>query len=149
VLALLDADKDAWVNWPPAAWVSDAELAALLPAQARAERTAAMLAAAAIDDRSRAHALSTEVASFPAPWPAVLADAVVGVLARSVSRPVLPPLPRALIDIAARSLPAAGDRDYSAELSQLANAYPQAWAMLVHSAAETVALRRAFFAELR
>jgi hypothetical protein len=149
VLALLEADRDAWVNWPPGAWVSDAALAAMLPLPTRAERTAALLANASIDDRSRAHTLSAEVASFPAPWPAVLADAVIAVLARSASRPALPPLPRALLDSAVRCLPVTGDRDYSTELTSIANAYPQAWAMLLHSAAETVALRRAFLRELR
>jgi hypothetical protein len=148
-LALLAVDAGTDVRWPPSVWLDDAALAASLPAQVRTERAAALLARASVDDRARAYQFTSEVAACPAPWPPVLADAVIGVLARAAARPVLTSLPRALIGMASGALPAAGSPDYAAELTRLATAQPQDWAPLLHAAAETIALRRAFLAELR
>ena len=91
----------------------------------------------------------SEIAGFPDPWPAVLADAVLAVLARAATQAVLPRLARGLLAAAGRGLPAAGARDYAAELARLAEAYPQTWSPLLRSAAETIALRRAFLEEIR
>ena len=90
-----------------------------------------------------------EIEGCPLPWPAVLADAVVAVMARVATQAVLPRLARGLLAAAGRGLPAAGDRDYAAGLARLADAYPQTWSPLLRSAAETIALRRAFLEEIR
>ena len=149
-VALLAADPAyAGAGRPPAAWPPAEALAALLPLQERAARLAAVLADTAIGDMRGTYAVAAEVAEFPVPWPRVLADAVVGVLTRSANRRELAPLPRAVLGPAARGLPATGANDYAAELSALANAVPQAWSPMLHTVAETVALRRAFLAELR
>jgi hypothetical protein len=90
-----------------------------------------------------------EMAGCPVPWPTVLADAVTAILGRVATQAVLPRLARGLLAAAARGLPATGDRDYAAELARLASAYPQTWSPLLRSAAETIALRRAFLEEIR
>ena len=149
-LALLAADPPyAGAGRPPAAWPPAESLAALLPRQARAVRLAAILEETAIGDVRGTYAAATELADFPVPWPGVLADAVVGVLARSATRRELAPLTRAVLGAAARGLPTGGDRDYAAELTRLANAMPQTWSPMLHTTAETIARRRAFLAELR
>ena len=83
------------------------------------------------------------------PWPGDLADAVIAVLGRAAPLAVLPRLPRGLLDLAARGLPATGGRDYAAELTRLADAQPQNWTPLVRKTAETILLRRAFLEEIR
>jgi hypothetical protein len=83
------------------------------------------------------------------PWPDELADAVLKVLGRAASVAALPRLPRGLLDLAARGLPATGGRDYAAELTRLADARPQNWTPLVRKTAETILLRRAFLEEIR
>jgi len=83
------------------------------------------------------------------PWPGGLADAVMTILGRAAPLAALPRLPRWLLDLAARGLPATGGRDYAAELTRLADAHPQSWTPLVRKTAETVLLRRAFLEEIR
>ena len=90
----------------------------------------------------------SEIAGCPLPWPAVLADAVVTVIGRAATQAMLPRLARGLLAAAGRGLPATGTRDYAAELTRLADAKPQTWTQLVRSAAETIALRRAFLEEI-
>ena len=149
--ALLDAgDPDDGGGRPPAAWPDGARLAAVLPAEVRAARAAARLAALGLAGRlADISALMAEIEGCPHPWPAVLADAVVAVMARVATLAVLPRLARGLLAAAGRGLPAAGARDYAAELARLADAYPQTWSPLLRSAAETIALRRAFLEEIR
>jgi Family of unknown function (DUF5691) len=146
--ALLSPAAGPPAGWPPVAWPGDAALAAVLPPRARAERAASLVARASVDDRGRDHELTAEVAACPVPWPPLLADAVAGLLARAAVRPVLGPLPRALLGLAGRGLPATAEPDYAAELARLATARPD-WAALLDVTAETIALRRAFLAELR
>jgi Family of unknown function (DUF5691) len=154
--ALLAAgDPDDGGNRPPAAWPADQRLAAILPPPMRAARTAALLVGTNQNGRPEAvHRVIAEVAGCPVPWPAALADAVLTVLGRAASLPVLPRLPRGLLDAAARglpatSLPATGGRDYAAELSRLADAHPQTWSPLLRATTDTILLRRAFLEEIR
>jgi hypothetical protein len=149
--ALLAAgDPDDGGNRPPAAWPSDQRLAAILPPAARAARAAGLLGRANLNAGPAAaqHAIA-EVGGGPVPWPGDLADAVISVLGRAAPLKVLPRLPRGLLDLAARGLPAAGGRDYAAELTRLADAHPQTWTPLVRKTAETILLRRAFLEEIR
>jgi hypothetical protein len=149
--ALLAAgDPDDGGNRPPTAWPSDQRLAAILPPARRAARAAALIAGTNLNAGPAAaqHALA-EVGGGPVPWPGDLADAVVAVLGRAASLAVLPRLPRGLLDLAARGLPATGGRDYAAELTRLADARPQNWTPLVRKTAETILLRRAFLEEIR
>ncbi len=74
---------------------------------------------------------------------------MVALLGSAATQTALPRSPRGLLDAAARGLPATGDRDYAAELTRLASAYPQTWSPLLRSAAETITLRRAFLEEIR
>ncbi len=149
--ALLDAgDPDDGGGRPPAAWPDGARLAAVLPPEVRAARVAARLAALGLAGRAAdINAVMAEIAGFPLPWPAVLADAVMAVMARVATQAVLPRLARGLLAAAGRGLPAAGARDYAADLARLADAHPQTWSPLLRSAAETIALRRAFLEEIR
>ena len=147
--ALLEADFGI-VDWPPSAWVPDADLAGLLAADLRAARAAALLTEASSDaSHPRAQAARLELASHPVPWSSVLADAVLHVLAREMLRPQPTVLSQAVIETAGRGMPATGEKDYSAALSRLADSMPQSWVAEVIAAAETIALRRAFLAELR
>ena len=149
--ALLAAgDPDDGGNRPPAAWPSDQRLAAILPSARRAARAAALIAGANLNAGPAAaqHALA-EVGGGPVPWPGDVADAVLAVLGRAASLAVLPRLPRGLLDLAARGLPATGGRDYAAELTRLADTRPQNWTPLVRKTAETILLRRAFLEEIR
>ena len=149
--ALLDADGLS-VNRPPSVWVPDATLAGLLPADARAARTVALLAAVGKDARPpQARRVMAELAGHPAPWPAALADAALDALDRAAGRPLLTELTQGLLDAAGRAMPASGARDYAAELTRLAVATPEAmpWMPAMRAAAETITLRRAFLAELR
>jgi hypothetical protein len=150
-VALLDADRQ-FVNRPPSVWVPDFALARLLPADARAARTAALLAAVGQDSRPpQAQRVMAELAGHRAPWPAVVADAALDALDRAAGRPLLAEFTQSLIDAAGRAMPASGARDYAAELTRLAVATPEAmpWMPAMRAAAEMIALRRAFLAELR
>jgi hypothetical protein len=147
--ALLEADFGV-VDWPPSAWVPDADLAGLLAADLRAARAAALLTEASSDaSHPRAQAARLELASHPVPWSSVLADAVLHVLAREMLRPKPTVLSQAVIETAGRGMPATGEKDYAAALSRLADSMPQSWVAEVIAAADTIALRRAFLAELR
>jgi hypothetical protein len=147
---LAAGDPDDGGNRPPTAWPSDQRLAAILPPARRAARAAALIAGANLNAGPAAaqHALA-EVGGGPVPWPGDLADAVLAVLGRAASLAALPRLPRGLLDLAARGLPATGGRDYAAELTRLADARPQNWTPLVRKTAETILLRRAFLEEIR
>jgi hypothetical protein len=135
---------------PPAAWPDDQRLAAALPPGRRAVRAAALLADTKLTPGpAAANRAIAEVGGVPMPWPAELADAVLTVLGRAASVAALPRLPRGLLDLAARGLPATGGRDYAAELTRLADARPQNWTPLVRKTAETILLRRAFLEEIR
>ena len=149
--ALLAAgDPDDGGGRPPAAWPDDQRLAAALPPAARGERAAALLAGTKLTPGpAAANQAIAEVAGAPMPWPGVLADAVMTVLGRAAPLAALPRLPRGLLDLATRGLPATGGRDYAAELTRLADAYPQNWTPLVRKTAETVLLRRTFLEEIR
>jgi hypothetical protein len=150
-VALLDADRQ-FVNRPPSVWVPDVALAGLLPAEVRATRTAALLAGVGQDAMPlQARRVMAELAGHPAPWPALVADAALGALDRAAGLPLLTEFTQALIDAAGRALPASGTWDYAAELTRLAVATPEAmpWMPAMRAAAETIALRRAFLAELR
>jgi len=148
-LALLGADLRA-VNRPASVWPPDPALARLLPAALRAARAAGLLAEASGDAN---HPLSAparvELDSHPVPWPPVLADAALDALAREILRPRLTGLPQPIVLTAGRGMPAAGAKDYAAELTRLATRMPDAWLPEVNAATETIALRRAFLAELR
>ncbi|HEY7262844.1 MAG TPA: DUF5691 domain-containing protein [Trebonia sp.] len=150
--ALLDAvDPEKAQNRPPAAWPPDQQLSAVLPAGVRAERIADVLLTGRDPGGGpmNVYAALAEVAGCPVPWPPVLAGAVVTVLRLATTRTTLTPLPRGLLDAAKRGLPATGDRDYAAELTRLADNYPQTWSPLLHSCAETIALRSIFLEEIR
>ncbi|TVZ05743.1 hypothetical protein EAS64_14735 [Trebonia kvetii] len=149
--ALLDADRQC-VNRPPSVWVPDAALAGLLPGDARATRTAALLDAVGKDARPpQAQRVMAELAGHRIPWPALVADAALAALDRAAGRPLLTEFTQALLDAAGRAMPASGVRDYAAELTRLAVATPEAmpWMPAMRAAAETITLRRAFLAELR
>jgi hypothetical protein len=136
-------------NRPPAAWPSDQRLAATLSPARRATRAAALLAGTSLNaGPAAAQQAIAEVGGGPVPWPGDLADAVLAVLVRAAPLSVLPRLPRGLLDLAARGLPATGGRDYAAELTRLADARPQNWTPLVRKTAETILLRRAFLEEI-
>jgi len=149
--ALLAAgDPDDGGGRPPAAWPDDQRLAATLPSARRAARAAALLAGTRLNPGPAvANRAIAEVGGVAVPWPGELADTVIAVLAAAAPLPVLPRLPRGLLDLAARGLPATGGRDYAAELTRLADAHPQNWTPLVRKTAETILLRRAFLEEIR
>ena len=116
----------------------------------RAERAAALLAGTKLTPGpAAANQAIAEVGGAAMPWPGGLADAVITILGRAAPLAALPRLPRGLLDLAARGLPATGGRDYAAELARLADAHPQTWTPLVRKTAETVLLRRAFLEEIR
>jgi uncharacterized protein DUF5691 len=147
--------RDAGRGRPAAAWPPDSALAALLPPEERAARAAAALADMRLTSgvnppgwTAPRAPLPDGVGDWPGPWPEVLADAVLATLERAGGLPVLPPAARLLLAAAARGLPAAGQRDYAAVLSRMAEACPQAWAPALREAAETVAFRRVFLAEI-
>jgi hypothetical protein len=143
-------DPDDGGRRPPAAWPPDERLAALLSPSQRAARVAALLAGASLNaGPAAASQVLAEVGGGPVPWPEPLAGAVLAVLGRAAPLTVLPRLPRGLLDLAARGLPATGGRDYAAELTRLADARPQTWTPLVRKTAETIQLRRAFLEEIR
>ena len=141
---------------PPAAWPTDDQLAAVLPPAARAARVAALLSRTAVTPGALA-----ELVACPGPWPAALAEVVVSMLRAVVT--TAPGSPGAqsswagsrwageLAGAAARNLPATGGFDYAAALNRLAevNPCPPPWPVVLHRIAGTIALRRAFFEEIR
>ncbi len=152
--ALLAAREPAPASQrPEAAWPRDWQLAAVLPAEARAARAAAMLAKPAAGSDPAA-----EVAGFPRPWPESLADAVITALRRIVVSAARPGstasshgLTVALAKAAGHGVPVTGSTDYAAALVQLAYTenLPQYWTTLLRNAADTAAVRRAFLEEIR
>ena len=147
LLAVGDPDDG---NRPPAAWPTDQRLAAILPPDRRAARVAALLASTNLNAGPAAiQQVIAEVGGGPVPWPATLADTVVTILDRAAPLAVLPRLPRGLLDMAARGLPATGGRDYAIELTRLADIHPQTWSPLLRKTVETIMLRRAFLEEIR
>lgn len=159
--ALLYAGTPAGVSFRPGpAWPEDYELAAVLPADERAVRAADLLGVAAGwlgrpaagqragDD---AAAAIREVSGCPGPWPDVLAEAFVAMLRRTVRPAPRPGWPRELMLTAARHMPVTGPADYAAQLTQLADTpdCPAPWAAVLRRTAATIALRRAFYEEIR
>lgn len=151
---LLAADQPgATKGRPPAAWPRDDQLAAVLPPDALAARSAALLTAGPPGWETAA-----EVARCPGPWPPLLADAVMASLRQVVTaaeRPGAGAVPdvwtESLVTAAGRNLPAAcSPSDYGAALARLADssgAHPLAAAL--RRATDTVALRRAFLEEIQ
>jgi Family of unknown function (DUF5691) len=133
----------------PAEWPDDQRLAAVLAPDKRAARAAALLTRTNLNAGPAAASEAIADVGAVIPWPGPLADAVLAVLGRAAPLAVLPRLPRGLLDLAARGLPAVGGRDYAAELTRLADAHPQRWTPLVRKTAETILLRRAFLEEIR
>lgn len=141
---------------PPAAWPADDQLAAVLPPAARAARVAALLSRTAVTPGALA-----ELVACPGPWPAALAEVVVSMLRAVVT--TAPGSPGAqsswagsrwageLAGAAARNLPATGGFDYAAALNRVAEVdpCPPPWPVVLHRIAGTIALRRAFFEEIR
>jgi hypothetical protein len=131
---------------PPNAWPPGHQLAAVLPAGARAARAAGLLTGV-----TAASAAIAEVTSCPAPWPDSLAGAVIAALRRTVTSAARPRWPGELVTAAARCLPVTGRSDYAADLVRLANAGTclPPWSAALRRAADIIALRRAFLEEIR
>jgi hypothetical protein len=141
---------------PLAAWPADEQLAAVLPPAARAARVAGLLSRTTVTPGALA-----ELVACPGPWPAALAEVVVSMLRTAVSAaPGSPSVQSSwagsrwaseLASTAARKLPATGGFDYAAALNRLAeaNPCPPPWPVVLHRIAGTIALRRAFFEEIR
>lgn len=143
------AEPDEGTGRPPAEWPDDQRLAAVLVPDKRAARAAALLSATSLNAGPAVANEAIADVGAVVPWPGALADAVLAVFSRAAPLAVLPRLPRGLLDLAARGLPATGGRDYAAELTSLGDAYPQRWTPLVRKTAETILLRRAFLEEIR
>jgi hypothetical protein len=144
--ALLAADRGAIPGRPPAAWPTPAQLAAVLPADARVARAVALLA-----ERSPSHEAAAEVADCPGPWPGSLADAVLAHVALAGRDGAPHPWSALIVRAAAGQLPTGGQRDFAAELRALASAGPDAgsWTAGLRRAADTIDRRRLFLKELR
>ena len=142
-------DPDDGGDRPPAAWPDDQRLAAMLPPAPGGAGRGSARGHKLTPGPAAANRAIAEVGGVPMPWPSELADAVLAVLGRAASLTALPRLPRGLLDLAARGLPATGGRDYAAELNRLADARPQTWTPLLRKTAETILLRRAFLEEIR
>jgi hypothetical protein len=151
--ALLAAAEPAEVRKrPPAVWPRDCDLAAVLPAGARAARAAALLA-----EPDAGSDPAAEVAGCARPWPEPLADAVVAALGRALASAARPGYSAAthgltvvLSNAAGHGVPVTSRTDYAAALAQLASAdnCPQYWTTLLRKAADTAAVRRAFLEEI-
>jgi hypothetical protein len=145
LLAAAAAEAD---DAPPAARAAaasaDTELAMVLPPAERVAWAQRILARAGPGPQAAA-----ALAACPGPWPAALADAVLGQLARASGRPHRGML--VILPLAARLLPAEGPRDYAAELRALALTSPAAGDLVsrLHRAADVLAYRRRFLQELR
>ncbi|HEU5417263.1 MAG TPA: DUF5691 domain-containing protein [Streptosporangiaceae bacterium] len=147
--ALLSAAAAEADSAPPAARAAaasaDTELAMVLPSAERVAWAQRILSRAGPGPQAAA-----ALAACRSPWPASLADAVLAQLARGArsgrpSRGMLVILP-----LAARMLPASGDRDYAADLRALALTGPASGDLLsrLHRAADVIACRRRFLQEL-
>jgi hypothetical protein len=143
---LLAADSGRVPERPPAAWPTPAQLAAVLPADARVARAVALLA-----ERRPSPEAAEEAADCPGPWPGRLADAVLAQLSRVGRDPRPPHWSGLMLRATARKLPPGGGRDFAAELRALAAACPDAgsWTSEVRRAADTIDHRRRFLKELR
>jgi len=137
---------------PPAVWPRDCDLAAVLPAGARAARAAALLAEPVPGSDP-----AGEVAGCARPWPEPLADAVITALrralasaARSGHTAVTHGLTVVLSNAAGHGVPVTSGTDYAAALAELASAdnCPPYWTTLLRKAADTAAVRRAFLEEI-
>ena len=136
----------------PPGWPEDAELAAVLPPEARAARGTALLKEVATGRTAltgaAGQAAVTEVAGYPGPWPGELAAAVLAVLRRGIAAgPGRWSGP--LLAAAARHLPVAGPDDYAATLTELADDSPPIWSAPLRRAAGAVVARRTFLEEIR
>jgi hypothetical protein len=137
-----------------AVWPADSDLAALLPAGARAARAAALLAEPAVGPDQ-----ATEVARCARPWPEPLADAVITALRRAITSAARSSgsvassiaLITSLSTAAGHGVPVTSRTDYAAALAELASAEncPSALTRLLRQAADTAAVRRAFLEEIR
>jgi hypothetical protein len=147
LLAAAAAEAD---DAPPAARAAaasaDTELARVLRPAERVAWARGILARAGSGPQAAA-----ALAACPGPWPASLADAVLAELARGLraSRPHRGVL--VILPIAARLLPATGERDYAAGIRALGLAGPVAGDLLsrLHRAADVIAYRRRFLQELQ
>jgi hypothetical protein len=154
--ALLDTSgPEPGRNRPEAAWPPDQALAALLAPDVRAAGLAAQLASVPLTTvnppgwTGMNSPLIGEISAWPGPWPEVLADAVLTVLARAAALTNLPTVTRQLVTAAARGLPATGPRDYAGWLIRFADTHPQPWSETLRSAATTIKYRRVFLEEIR
>ena len=158
--ALLDAgNPENGGGRPPEAWPPDHVVAAALPQDVHAARAAALLTEASMSSPyvpGRGDHMPDEVATYPSPWPAALADAAITALDREVASvlkgpryysPSMRHLAWDLLKAAGRCMPSAGDRDYAAELMRLSDAIPPL-SYGFRSAAQTIILRRAFYEEI-
>jgi Family of unknown function (DUF5691) len=156
--ALLDAgDTEDGRGRPAEAWPPDQLVAAALPQDARAARAVVLLTVASMSSPDgRGDDMPAEVAAYPPPWPSALADAAIAALDREVASVLEKPsyirssmrrLAWHLLEAAGHCMPTAGNRDYAAELMRLASASP-AGSYQFRSAAQTIALRRAFYEEI-
>jgi hypothetical protein len=152
--AILDAGEPGPVmDRPAAAWPPDDQLAAILPAGARAVRAATLLTGEAPAADAVADAVA-EVVRCPGPWTDALADAVMGALSRGAASAGRHYWLAQLATAAARHLPVTnrdGGTDYAAALERLAShdTCPSHLAEALRGAAEAIALRRAFLKEIR
>jgi hypothetical protein len=145
---------------PQGAWAGNDELALALDPAARASlaasvftrvtRAARELEGTKSGNRASATAI-VEFTAWPGPWPAAVADHVLGMVAASLSAQGAVRVLQGLVAAAARNVPVAGQRDYAAELIRLTQrpdcAYP--WLAVLRRAADTLTLRRAFHAALK
>jgi hypothetical protein len=130
---------------PVEAWTTDAELAAVLPLPDRLDRVLALLRADPLPQTAVA-----EVSRLPAPWPEVLARAVVAHLSRVSRSGRRSPADSLLLDAAARRLPASREPDWVGELTVIAGlAMPESWSARVLWASETLGVRRHFEEKIR
>jgi Family of unknown function (DUF5691) len=131
-------------------WPAAAELASVLPPDARAARAVALLAEATVSPEA-----AEEISACPGPWPHDLAGEMLRYVAggaRWADRDDrVPPVPGRLLRAAARKIPAGTAPDYAAALRALARSAfpPGAWADALIRTADLVDLRRLFLQELQ
>jgi len=144
---------------PQGAWAGNDELAAALDPDARASLAARVFARMTRVARelegtksgNRAFATTiVELTAWPGPWPAAVADYVLGMVGASLTAQGSVRVLQGLVTAAARNVPVTGPRDYAADLIRMTQkpdcAYP--WLAVLRRAADTLALRRAFHAAL-
>lgn len=133
-----------------AGWPAAADLASVLPPDARAARAAALLAEDAVSPEG-----ADEISACPGPWPHDLAGEMLRYLARAARwagrDDRVPPVPGRLLRAAGRKMPAGPAPDYAAALRTLASSAcpPSAWAGALIRTADLIELRRLFFQELQ